>query len=390
MPVVGLTGPNLEVVPVALLALSELRRARLRSGLLAGAVALLVFLIVFQQGLLDGLINGLIGGLRNGDGDVVVLTEQAQGSIAASFITPEQLAAVESADGVGDVGRVGVAVLNVTSTAGSEEATLVGYDLTRRGGPTTLVDGRLPEVDGEVVVGRAGDGADWQIGGEVQLEADGTVLTVVGVATDAGLNVMPTLYASFETFEAARLAQSPAPSAVLPSFLAVQPEPSVSDAAELAATLTADVAGVEALERHVAADTAPSIDSIRQSFRLIFVLVFVVATLVVSLSFQIATAQKASTLALLRALGRPARELVGALMIQVLLIVGVGGLLGAGAGLALFSAIDIGLDGSGDPVAAAVSTAGVLVLSLLGALAAARRVLRADPQQATGSQGLGI
>ena len=47
------------------LALKEMRRAKVRFGLLAGAVGLLVFLILFQQALLTGLINQFIGAIKH-------------------------------------------------------------------------------------------------------------------------------------------------------------------------------------------------------------------------------------------------------------------------------------------------------------------------------------
>lgn len=373
---------------MSLLALSELRRAKLRFALLTGTVALLVFLIVFQQGLLGGLLGELNSGLENGDGAVLVFAEDAQGSLLGSVLTPEQRSAVEGADGVGAAGAVGVALLPVDTSAGPDEVTLVGYQLDRPGGPTTLVDGRLPEADGEVVAAISAGAEGFGIGEEVTLEADGAVLTVVGTAEDATLNVTSTLYTSFATFETARLAENPDARAVLPSVLAVDPDDG-TDAADLAASLTADVDAVEALERQVAADTAPDIESIQQSFQLIFLLAFVVVTLVVGLSFQIVTAQKVGTLALLRALGRPARQLVGALLFQVVVVVGVGGLLGAGLGLGLFQVVDVGLEVSGDPVTALLTATGVLGLALLAALASARRVWRADPLDATTASGLG-
>ena len=60
------------------LAWREIRRAKLRFGLLAGAVGLLVFLILFQQALLTGLINQFIGALKNQSGEVLVYNGQAR------------------------------------------------------------------------------------------------------------------------------------------------------------------------------------------------------------------------------------------------------------------------------------------------------------------------
>lgn len=373
---------------MGLLALAELRRAPLRSGLLATAVALLVFLIVFQQGLLTGLVGGLIGGLRSGDGDVVVLSEQASGAVQGSIITADQAEEIAQVDGVDAVGEVGIAALAVQTEAGASEVTLVGYQLDQPGGPSTLTDGRMPESDGEAVVGRAGDEEGYELGAQIEFDDDGGTVEIVGVVSDATFNALPTLYTSFDTFADARLAENPDLRDVLPSILAVDAADGVT-ATELAQAITAAVDDVEALQRQAAADNAPGIDSIQQSFQLIFALVFIVTTLVVSLSFLIVTAQKVPSFALLRALGRPASELIGALLLQVVIIVGLGGAIGAAGGLAMSTAIDVGFDAGAAPLQALAATGGVLALSVIGSLAAARRIATIDPLSATTTQGLG-
>ena len=47
------------------LAFKEMRRAKVRFGLLMGAVGLLVFLILFQQSLQNGLLTAFVGAIRN-------------------------------------------------------------------------------------------------------------------------------------------------------------------------------------------------------------------------------------------------------------------------------------------------------------------------------------
>ena len=56
------------------LALAEIRRAKLRFGLLIGAVALLVFLILFQQTLAGALLGSFTDGLANQSAQVLVFS----------------------------------------------------------------------------------------------------------------------------------------------------------------------------------------------------------------------------------------------------------------------------------------------------------------------------
>ena len=66
------------------LALAEIRRGKLRFGLLTGAVALLAFLILFQQSLAGTLLGTFTGGLENQSAEVLVFNVDARGSVEGS------------------------------------------------------------------------------------------------------------------------------------------------------------------------------------------------------------------------------------------------------------------------------------------------------------------
>ena len=95
------------------LALKEMRRAKVRFGLLAGAVGLLVFLILFQQALLTGLINQFIGALKNQSGEVLVYNGQARKNLEGSIILPDQQAAIAEVEGVAVASPFGQATFSV-------------------------------------------------------------------------------------------------------------------------------------------------------------------------------------------------------------------------------------------------------------------------------------
>ncbi len=66
------------------LAGSEIRRAKLRFGLLTGAVALLVFLVLLLSTLSGALVGALIGALQGLRADGIVYADFARDNIAAS------------------------------------------------------------------------------------------------------------------------------------------------------------------------------------------------------------------------------------------------------------------------------------------------------------------
>ena len=75
---------------------------------------------------------------------------------------------------------------------------------------------------------------------------------------------------------------------------------------------------------------------VRQSFQVIFLLYGLVVPFVTGLFFLIITFQKAGALTLLRAIGRPADASSRSLLVQVVIIVG----LGLVVGIALYTPLD--------------------------------------------------
>ena len=371
------------------LALHEMKRAKVRFGLLAGAVGLLVFLILFQQALLGGLVNQFIGALKHQSGEVLVYNDQARKNLEGSIIRPGQLEAVTNVDGVKAASPLGEATFTVTAGSGNEtDAVLFGYVLGQPGEPTTLVKGRLPHGDNEAVASEKDKGDGFGIGDTVQVQPDGARITVVGLARDANYSVSPVLFVSLTTFEAAKKVRNPDATTVLPSAIAVQVEPGQSPA-DVAARINSEVAGVEALTRQQAVDGSPGVSSVRSSFTVILGLFYLVVPLVTGLFFLIVTFQKAAALTLLRAIGASAGTLVCSLLVQVVAVMLGGSLVAFGlyAG-ALQGVKNLGVRVEILPVV--VTSLVVLALALLTSLVAVRRVLRLDPLSATTGAGVQI
>lgn len=364
------------------LALSEMRRAKLRFGLLTGAVALLVFLIIFQQTLAAALLGFFTGGLEHQSAEVLVYNRDARRNVEGSVILPGQLEAVAAVEGVGTAAPLGENTFTVRAAGELQDAVIFGYELGGPGAPMRLVDGRMPRGDGEAVASSVDADNGFGLGEVVEVVPGGYEVTVVGLAEDSRFAVLPTLFASFATFEEAIFAANPDARAVPASLIAVDPAPGV-DAAELAARITEEVPGVEALDRQTAVESLPGVSSIRSSFSVVLGLAFIVVVLVTGFFFLILTVQKTQALTLLRAVGASGGYLIGNLALQVVLVTTVGVALAAGM-LALAAA------GSSEdfPIEAEpgliVTTAGaVLALALLASLASVRRVTRIDPATAT-------
>jgi len=369
------------------LALREMRRAKVRFGLLTAAIALLLFLILTQQAIQNGLITAFVGAIERQSAPVLVYSVDGQRTLQGSVIPPDLERGIGEVDGVAEAGRLGQGTftVNVGDDADSDAA-LIGFERQDLGGPDGLSAGRLPEADGEAV----GSDTDFSVGDTVRVVGagggDGPELTVVGLAEDAQIQVSPTLFVRWPDYEAATSAANPDAGTVLPNAIGVRPEGGVS-ADQLVSRINDASEDADALTRSAAAVEAPGVAQVRQSFNIIFLLYGLVVPLVTGLFFLIITFQKAGALTLLRAIGARSGVLVRSLLVQVVLVIG-GGIV---VGTALFAPLSQARLGSlalrFDPTAVLAWAALLMVLGLASALVAARRVLAIDPIEATTGGG---
>jgi len=369
------------------LALSEMRRAKARFGLLMAAVGLLVFLILFQQTLQYGLLDSFVGAIRNQSAPVLVYGVDGRRNLQGSIITPPQEQTIRGVAGVGEAGKIGQRSFTVTAGGEVTQAAMIGYEVEGLGSPTTLSSGRLPTAAGEVVASDVDSSNGFDVGQTVTLTPGDLTLTVVGLASDAQLSASPTLYASYETFGQAIKAANPDAGDPLPSVIGVAPAPGTTPE-ELVTSINDASEDLDALTKAQAADETPGVAQIEQSFQVIFLLYGLVVPFVTGLFFLIITFQKAGALTLLRALGAPPRRLVAALMIQVVAVI----LAGVAFGTALYAPVANQKLGT---IALSFQTGAVvfwgsllLVLGVVSALFSARQVLQIDPIRATTGAGV--
>ena len=122
-------GGSLRTVSEMFLALKEMRRAKVRFGLLIVAIGLLVFLILFQQSLQNSLLRGFTGALRSQSAPVLVYSTDGQRTLQASVLTPEleALASVRATVSARSGGS-GRARSPSRADGSIAEASIIGYE----------------------------------------------------------------------------------------------------------------------------------------------------------------------------------------------------------------------------------------------------------------------
>jgi putative ABC transport system permease protein len=378
------------------LAFKEMARAKVRFALLVAAIALLVFLILFQQSLQNGLITGFIGAIRTQSAPVLVYSVDGQRVIQGSVITPQMEEQVRAAPGTGQIGRIGQGTFTGRPSGDDDgetyDTTILGYELgpggEGLGAPTTLIRGRLPQADDEAVVSDADVSLGYDIGDTVTLLPGDKTIEIVGVAENAQLNVSPTLYTSYDTYLSAVASVNPDAGVPLPNVLGVAPAEGFT-ADETVESINDQSLDLDALTRADAAAETPGVAQVQQSFNIVFLLYGLVVPCVTGLFFLIVTFQKANSLTLLRAIGAPAGRLVASLLIQVVLIIGAGLVIGTLLYYPLSQSTVGGLALDFQTGAVVFWSVLLMGLGLASSLLAARRVLAIDPIEATTGQGVG-
>lgn len=363
-----------------LFATAELGRAKARFATLTLGAGLLVFVLLFQQALLTAVLDGMSGALRKQSGPVLVYARQSQRSFTGSLVTPQQLAEVKAVSGVADAAELAVTLLTY-QPAGSDDrvnASVIGYRPGQAGSPLGLEQGRLPHAADEVVASGEDAAGHFGVGDTLTVEPGGKRVQVVGLTHGGRLNVGPTLWIPWTTYQELVRSAAPNLTTVLPSVLAVEPAPGVS-IADLVDRIDDAVPDLEALTRDQAADKIPGRDAVRLAFTAVMGLGYLVVAVVIGFFFLTMTLQKEASVTLLRAVGARSGYLARALMLQVA-VVTFGGL--AIGTLALVAVTP--LLGSTMAVDASLSVmlntaVPALAVALLGAIPPLRRVMRADP-----------
>ena len=352
------------------------------------AIGLLVFLVLFQQSLQNGLLTSFVGGLRNQSAPIIVYSVDGRRNLQGGVILPELEQKVRATEGVGKVGHLSLSTFTATAAGKDVDAAVVGYEDRDLGAPRSLVSGRYPTAPNEAVANESDASRGFGVGDVVTLQPGGDRITVVGAARDVQINVTPTLFTPYAGYEAAVRSRFPNATTILPNALAVEPVSGTGDATVVSRINDASDE-LDALTRADAANKAPGVANVRQSFTVIFLLYGLVVPFVTGLFFLIITFQKSASLTLLRAIGASGWTLVKSLLVQVVIVIAMGLLIGIGLYWPV-SQQRLGTIQLRFETTAVLFWSGLLlVFGLISSLFSARRVLAIDPLDATTGAGVG-
>ena len=364
-------------------AMRDIRYARGRFALMGAVVTLITTLVVFLYGLTGGLAAGASSAVAQLPARGIVFGAPPgavpEVSFSDSSISAAQLAAWRSAPGAGQVEPLGVAMSRLTTGGAAGSVSVLGVAEALL---PPLVSGAAPG-DGQVAVGRGLAAADHvTVGSTVTVGA--RTLQVSGITADRSYGHAPTVWTTESTWQQVSGARQP-------SALAVGVGGGRAAAWSAAAAAVDRAADTDAVSRSAALAGIDGFSAEQGSLQLIQGFLFAVSALVVGAFFTVWTVQRRADIAVLKALGASSGYLVRDALGQALILLLLGTSVGAALGLAGGVVAGGGQSGGdGPPFVLGAATVGVPVLAmvllgLVGAALAVRRITSVDPLTALGA-----
>ncbi len=355
----------------------ELRFARGRFLLIGAVVALITLLVGFLSGLTGGLAAQNISSVLQLPGDRLVLQqpENSDPSYATSALDENTVTAWEQASGVESVTPIGI-VQSRASASGTDDPTgvaLYGLPQQASGTQSNPLFDLAPAHDDEVGVSSgAADDLGVETGDTISIT--GTDFTVSVVGDDLWYSHTPVIVLTPDAWsEASKRVGGTGEATVLAVTGNTDWEAIGAETGTVAETPLASLTALEAFRSEIG------------SLGLMIAMLFGISALVVGAFFTVWTMQRASDIAVLKALGATTGSLVRDSLGQAAIV------LVAGIGVGLAAVVGLGtLAGQAlpfiiSPLTTLAPAVVMAVLGLAGAAFALRSVTKADPLTALGS-----
>jgi putative ABC transport system permease protein len=374
MPLAGrrttLEAPDRRSLPTVYLALRDLRFARGRFALMGAVIALVSLLVVLLSGLTAGLSAQSVSALDRLPADRLAFGNPPDGqklSFADSRLDADQVDAWVRHAGT-DAAPMGVAPARLgvpgvpSSGVGRRDVavTLLGAQPGAFVAPVGLSD--------DTVVVSQGLASDAGVAVGDPVHVSGRELRVAAVGEDSSFDHTPVVWTTLRSWRALDAAAGSAATVVA-----------------LRGPQVGAVAGTTVISLEGARAAVGSYSAENGSLTLMRMLLLAISALVVGAFFTVWTVQRTPDLAVLKAIGASSRSLVRDALGQSVVVLAVAGGLGTGV-----AALTGGLAGRVVPFVVSPSTTlapflALLVVGLLGAAAAVRRITSVDPLTALGA-----
>lgn len=350
------------------LAIKEIKREKMRYGLIILMIFLISYLIFVLSSLAVGLASENTQAIVSWQAKQVVLNKNANVSMSQSVLTKADL---KNAKLTNDEALLGQTPVVVKSKARSQvSAQFIGikknqfiyHDLE-------MIIGRKAKKSDEVVVDQAFKDKGYQLNDKLELNGSKKKYQIVGFVRNAKINIAPIVYGTLPTWKTLR-----------------QGIPAMQASAIISrrSNYYNDYGNNKTYPIKQFITKLPGYTAQNMTFQLMIGFLFVISLIIIAVFLYILTMQKMHNFAVMRAQGIPSSTLVGATISQSIILVITGVFLGFLAMLITAKLLPAAVPMSFTPTIMLSGIIGMLLMGIIGSLIPVRSILKVDPAKAIG------
>ena len=350
------------------LAIKEIKREKLRYGLIILMIFLISYLIFILSALATGLASENTQALESWNAQKVVLNKNANVSMSQSILTKSDLKKDALTKDEALVGQIPVVVKN--SKRPQISAQFIGikkeqfiYHVQE------LIAGRKAKKNYEVTVDQAFKAKGYQLGDKLALNGSTKKYRIVGFVKNAKINIAPIIYGTLQSWKKLRQGM---PTLRAAAIVSRNPD------------YNYNYQNCKTYPINQFIKKLPGYTAQNMTFELMIGFLYVISLIIIAVFLYILTMQKLHNYAVMRAQGIPSSTLVKATISQALILVLAGLIIGLIATMITIKVLPPAVPISFTPQIILTGTIGLLVTAIIGSLIPVRSILKVDPAQAIG------
>lgn len=346
------------------LALREIRKEKLRYGLIITMIVMITYLLFILLGLMNGLSNENTAALKSWDTQTVWLNKNANDRLSQSTLNANQVPKYD-AKHTALVGDVPGQLKQTSGATHKQDVQLVGLKKNDfiAADKIHLVSGHWLQNDHQLVLDESLRQQGYHLGTKVSFN-ENKHLKVVGFARDAKLNIAPIAYTTLTEWQ--KLHGGPFVASAL-----------ISDK-----NSHHHYSGMQRYGIRQFINKLPGYTAQNTTFEMMIGFLLVISLMVIAVFLYILTMQKTKQYALLRAQGIPSEKLVGATIAQSLILIISGVVIAVALTLITMKILPAGVPILMDLHQLSWMILAILGIGLLSSCLPAVMIMRIDPLDA--------
>lgn len=350
------------------LSLKEIKKEKVRYGLIIGMIVLICYLIFILTSLAMGLAQQNTDAIDSWHINSVVLDKDSNTSITQSLITKNELKKTKLSSNEAYIGQA--AVVAKKSGKINESAQFLGLnDKQFIAKNLKLSSGHKANKSNQIVVDDKFQTDGYKLGDKIKFNSSDTKYTIVGFTKNAKLNIAPVIYGDIHTWQ---------------SLKNINGQFAASAIVSKNANFKVDNDQLKTYSKSAFVSKLPGYSAQNSTFTFMIAFLMIISLIVIAVFLYILTIQKIQNYAVLRAQGIPAKTLVSATIYQSITLVvsglAIGIVLTAITALIIPAAVPMSFN---IPILSGVGI-GLILTGLLGSLIPIKIILNVDPVSVIG------